>query len=68
MFERDGYDVTTFRRYESPNVSMIVEARPKKEGFFISVESAASGKGFGEMGIGIDSPCLIPGGVKQEKQ
>lgn len=68
MFERDGYDVTTFRRYAPPDISMIVEARPKKGGFFVSVESAASGKGFGEMGIGVDSPCLIPNSAKQEKQ
>lgn len=66
MFEKDGYNVGAFRLYRSYEESMIVEARPDKGGFYIAVESA--GEGSRQLGLAIDSPCLIPPSETQKEQ
>ncbi|MEV0275532.1 hypothetical protein AB0I22_03985 [Streptomyces sp. NPDC050610] len=64
----EGYTITTERSYKAPKQSMILEARPKKGGFFIAIQSAAVDGGFPEITLGIDSPCMIPPGATQSHQ
>ncbi|MFH8981010.1 hypothetical protein [Streptomyces varsoviensis] len=63
-----GYTITTERTYKPPKQSMILEARPAKEGFFIGIESAKTNGGYQEIAIGINSPCMIPPGATQSPQ
>ncbi|WP_431043814.1 hypothetical protein ACQUSR_19255 [Streptomyces sp. P1-3] len=67
-FEKNGYTISTFRRFEKPRTSMIVEARDPKTGYFVNVESSDGSKGYPMLGMYVSSPCMIPPGEEQEQQ